>query len=661
MPRRRRAARSAAPRRSRRSARPFRRPATTHAGVGDASPIATSTGIRNGVLCGTLQRPLDPARRGRADRAPLRRRAGDGTPQVRRSGVPPRRRPGAERGGGRGGDDGRSFSRLNNRRDIVFVDQRGTGGSAPLQCPDPEHETLTEQADPERQVRLAVQCKAELLKLPYLRSEGDLRFFTTSIAVQDLDAVRRALGAEQIDLVGASYGTRVALEYQRQFPQAVRRSVLDGAAPPDMVLPASFSLDNQAALDALARRLRRRGRVRARPSRSARASRSAARLAAANESRRAHPLTGRSEEFILSRDMLLGALAQRALRAAARRGAAGGDRRRQGAASSPAWSGSNATFTSAQVDAARDRHAPLGRLHRGRAARARERRPAGRGVRHRLRPLLRAAVRGLAARRGAGGVLHDAATSAVPILVLSGGIDPATPPRHGERVVRALRAMARHVVVANAGHGVLGDRLHARRGVPLHRRGDRQRRARRRRRLRRERAAAAGVSSARRGGGAVGALRERRGDRGASSRQVVRGAGARGGAAGSATAGATPRAGSATGERRIHAVRRRFASTRRTAAITGLLGPNGAGKTTTLRMLAALDRARRRIDAGRRHRRRRAHPRDGARAHGRALGRARPLSAPDRAREHRLLRRAARHGRATPPTRAPRSSPACSR
>ena len=46
--------------------------------------------------------------------------------------------------------------------------------------------------------------------------------------------------------------------------------------------------------------------------------------------------------------------------------------------------------------------------------------------------------------------------AAAPVLALSGGIDPATPPRHGERVVRALGPMARHVVVANAGHGVLG-------------------------------------------------------------------------------------------------------------------------------------------------------------------------------------------------------------
>ena len=51
---------------------------------------------------------------------------------------------------------------------------------------------------------------------------------------------------------------------------------------------------------------------------------------------------------------------------------------------------------------------------------------------------------------------YSLGASASPVLLLSGGIDPATPPRHGERVARALGPMARHVVVANAGHGVLG-------------------------------------------------------------------------------------------------------------------------------------------------------------------------------------------------------------
>jgi len=208
-------------------------------------------GIRNGVLCGSLARPLDPAHPEQAQitvryvvvPAMARRKFADpvfllaGGPGQSAIAVAAMTMP--------------LFSRLNNRRDIVFVDQRGTGGSAPLQCQDPEHETLAEQSDPDRQFRLAMECKAALLKLPYIGKEADLGLFTTAIAVQDLDAVRRALGAERIDLVGASYGTRVALEYQRQYGSTVRRSVIDGVAPPDMALPASFSMDNQAAFDSL--------------------------------------------------------------------------------------------------------------------------------------------------------------------------------------------------------------------------------------------------------------------------------------------------------------------------------------------------------------------------------------------------------------------------
>lgn len=60
-----------------------------------------------------------------------------------------------------------------------------------------------------------------------------------------------ALGAGQVNLIGGSYGTRAVLDYMRQFPKAVRRAVIDGVAPADMVLPAAFSTDNQAALDGL--------------------------------------------------------------------------------------------------------------------------------------------------------------------------------------------------------------------------------------------------------------------------------------------------------------------------------------------------------------------------------------------------------------------------
>ncbi|MEO9068349.1 MAG: alpha/beta fold hydrolase, partial [Caldimonas sp.] len=210
------------------------------AGAADVPPTDCHVaGIRNGVLCGSVDRPLDPARP-QGTRIVVRYVV---VPAMARRKLPD---PVFLLAGGPGqsavalaASTMPLFARLNNRRDIVFVDQRGTGGSAPLQCQDPDHETLAEQADPDRQYRLTMACKAELLKLPYIGTERDLGLFTTWIAVQDLDAVRQALGAARIDLVGGSYGTRVALEYLRQFPAAVRRTVIDGVAPPDMALPAS--------------------------------------------------------------------------------------------------------------------------------------------------------------------------------------------------------------------------------------------------------------------------------------------------------------------------------------------------------------------------------------------------------------------------------------
>ena len=70
--------------------------------------------------------------------------------------------------------------------------------------------------------------------------------YSTSIAVQDLEAIRKALHYSTINLVGASYGTRFGLEFLRQYPQSVRRLVLDGVVPPTMRFP---SADSQAALD----------------------------------------------------------------------------------------------------------------------------------------------------------------------------------------------------------------------------------------------------------------------------------------------------------------------------------------------------------------------------------------------------------------------------
>ena len=196
----------------------------------------------------------------------------------------------------------RMLARFGNRRDIVLVDQRGTGRSAALACDeDAPWLPLRESADPERQVQRAHACLRRLQALPH----GDLRQFTTAIAAADLEAVRLALGAPRINLVGASYGTRVALEYMRQFPSAVRRAVLDGVAPPDMALPEASAVDAQAAFDALLRACEIDGACQTRHP-HLRTSWQSVLASLPHEVTLPHPMSGRTETFALTRDMLLG-------------------------------------------------------------------------------------------------------------------------------------------------------------------------------------------------------------------------------------------------------------------------------------------------------------------------------------------------------------------
>lgn len=142
------------------------------------------------------------------------------------------------------------LGRLNQRRDLVFVDQRGTGRSAPLHCPALEDNDRGKNGEKELEqsldngAELALQCLKDLQNLPY----GELQYFSTSIAVQDLEAVRLAQGYASINLVGVSYGTRVGLEYLRQFPQSVRRVVLDGVVPPTMT---GLGVNSQHSLDGI--------------------------------------------------------------------------------------------------------------------------------------------------------------------------------------------------------------------------------------------------------------------------------------------------------------------------------------------------------------------------------------------------------------------------
>ncbi len=140
-----------------------------------------------------------------------------------------------------------AFARVNRNHDIVLVDQRGTGSSAALACSYPDDWNLL--TDPLPQLRAATQsCLAKF---------GDrVRYYTTSIAVRDLDRVRVALGYTSIDLYGSSYGTRVAELYMRRFPAAVRAAILDGVTYPAQAIGLDTPADGERALNLILERCR---------------------------------------------------------------------------------------------------------------------------------------------------------------------------------------------------------------------------------------------------------------------------------------------------------------------------------------------------------------------------------------------------------------------
>lgn len=118
---------------------------------------------------------------------------------------------------------------LRRERHILLIDQRGTGGSNRLAC------ALPDWKDPAEATIAAMREQAELC-LKRASTHADPRHYTTSDAVRDLETLRKAIGAPAYNLIGGSYGTRVALEYLRRHPQSVRSVVIDSVAPPELAL-----------------------------------------------------------------------------------------------------------------------------------------------------------------------------------------------------------------------------------------------------------------------------------------------------------------------------------------------------------------------------------------------------------------------------------------
>jgi len=135
------------------------------------------------------------------------------------------------------------YQKLRERRDIVFVDQRGTGESNPLNC------ELFNSADPQSYFGYYFPLEDVRRCRTKLEQNANLKLYTTSIAMDDFDDVRAGLGVDQVNLIGGSYGTRAVQVYLRAHEKHVRTVVLHGVSPTNQSMPRDFPQHTERALN----------------------------------------------------------------------------------------------------------------------------------------------------------------------------------------------------------------------------------------------------------------------------------------------------------------------------------------------------------------------------------------------------------------------------
>lgn len=208
----------------------------TLAAAGLTSPCFVE-GLSSRVECGSLTVPLhhDQPDGETLDVAFVRLPAHSATPEPDPVVVIP----------GGPGQSGRSITAMAARllgdanvdRDIIVIDPRGTGHSGKLACPF-EDEDFSE--DREQIIAETIACRDRL--------ETDLTAYGSEAVADDLDQLRQAIGAPQLNLWGGSWGTRAALVYARRYPEATRTLTLDSVAPTDWTIGAHMGADAQQAL-----------------------------------------------------------------------------------------------------------------------------------------------------------------------------------------------------------------------------------------------------------------------------------------------------------------------------------------------------------------------------------------------------------------------------
>lgn len=135
---------------------------------------------------------------------------------------------------------------LRRERDLVFIDQRGTGESNPLNCARAGNKDEMAAFFPQSANLDGLrECRAQLEK------NADLTQYTTSIAMDDLDEVRSALGYDKINLHGGSYGTFAGLVYIRQHGDHVRSAILEGVSPVEAKIYLPFAKGVEHSLERL--------------------------------------------------------------------------------------------------------------------------------------------------------------------------------------------------------------------------------------------------------------------------------------------------------------------------------------------------------------------------------------------------------------------------
>ncbi|MEL6869655.1 MAG: alpha/beta hydrolase [Pseudomonadota bacterium] len=341
-----------------------------------------------------------------------------------------------------------AFERIRQHRAILLVDQRGTGGSNRMSCPMPPPEEMAD-IDLDDVAPMVRECLDQLA--------GDPRFYTTSVAVQDIDAIRQALGYEQINLWGGSYGTRVALHYLRQYPQHTRSVIIDGVAPADLSLGPDIALDAQDSADALFDRCTET------PACNETFGDLAAKLTAVKARLQdapvtivaSHPRTGLPNEQIVNADLLAGVV-RLAIYSPATRAVLPTiiDRAHAG----------DYTLIAAQAAMLEDGFVDSMAIGKHNAVVCTEDVPF---FDTQTNPALDATFMGSlqvevmreTCKHWPAGVIDGGfkqpVTSDIPVLLLSGEVDPVTPPKNAERALRTL-SRAKHIVAPGQGHIVSG-------------------------------------------------------------------------------------------------------------------------------------------------------------------------------------------------------------